>query len=177
MPCLLSDPQYPTGGASGIGYATAKILAERGAKVYILDLNPPQDKDVPELVNYIKCDLTVWAELSNAFLAVGPIDMVFANAGISEDKPFLQDELAADGEGSFLEPTYPVLDVNLRSVLNVIKLSWSVMKGQSDGGSIVLTSSSTAYAPELGLPLYSALKLAVSKEFHHYLVHMNAMLI
>ena len=95
-------------------------------------------------------------------MGIGHIDMVFANAGVSENEPFLQDDLAVDVEGCPLEPAYPVLDVNLRSVLNIIKLSWSIMKGQSEGGSIVLTSSSTAYSPEIGIPLYSALKSAVS---------------
>ncbi len=95
-------------------------------------------------------------------MSIDHIDMVFANAGIPENEPFLQDDLAVDVEGCPLEPTYPVLDVNLRSVLNVIKLSWRIMKDQSEGGSIVLTSSSTAYSPEMRLPLYSALKFAVS---------------
>ena len=110
---------------------------------------------------YKRCNVTVWTELSGTFLEIGPIDMVFANAGISENEPFLLDDFPVDTDGRPLEPTYPVLDVNLRSVLNIIKLSWSVMKGQKEGGSIVLTASSTAYAPEIGIPLYSALKSAV----------------
>lgn len=110
----------------------------------------------------MRCNVTVWTALSRAFLTIGRIDMVFANAGISETEPFLPDEAPVDGEGRPLEPTYPILDVNLKSVLNVIKLSWNLMKHQKEGGSIVLTASSTAYAPEVGVPLYSALKSAVS---------------
>lgn len=150
------------GGASGIGFATAQILARHGAKVFILDLNKPEDEPDSSLIEYKKCNVTDWAELCSIFMSIDHIDMVFANAGISENEPFLQDDLAVDVEGCPLEPTYPVLDVNLRSVLNVIKLSWRIMKGQSEGGSIVLTSSSTAYSPEIGIPLYSALKSAVS---------------
>lgn len=153
---------YVKGGASGIGYATAKILASRGAKVFILDLHPPQDDDVPEAIHYEPCDVTVWTELCNVFLSIGPIDMVFSNAGISEVEPLLVDELPADENGLLLEPVYPLIDVILRSALNVIKLSWSIMRKHGREGSIVLTSSSTAYAPELRLPLYSALKLTVS---------------
>ncbi|KAI4170951.1 MAG: hypothetical protein LQ343_004609 [Gyalolechia ehrenbergii] len=162
-----SIPQLPgrvaviTGGASGIGYATAKILASRGAKVFILDLHPPQDDDVPEAIHYEPCDVTVWTELCNVFLSIGPIDMVFSNAGISEVEPLLVDELPADENGLLLEPVYPLIDVILRSALNVIKLSWSIMRKHGREGSIVLTSSSTAYAPELRLPLYSALKLTL----------------
>lgn len=110
----------------------------------------------------MRCDVTVWTELRSAFLVIGRIDMVFANAGISETELFLPDAARVDGEGLLLEPTYPILDVNLKSVLNVIKLSWNVMKDQKEGGSIVLTASSTAYAPEVGVPLYSTLKAAVS---------------
>ena len=106
--------------------------------------------------------MTVWTELSSTFLDIGRIDMVFANAGILEHEPFLPDEIAVDGEGRPLEPTYPVLDVIFKSVLNVVKLSWIVMKKQQEGGSIVLTASSTAYAPEIGMPLFSTLKSAVS---------------
>ena len=150
------------GGASGIGFATAQILARHGAKVLILDLNEPRDEPDSSLITYKKCNVTDWFELCRIFMGIDHIDMVFANAGISENEPFLQDDLAVDVEGCPLEPTCPVLDVNLRSVLNIIKLSSRIMKGQSEGGSIVLTSSSTAYSPEIGIPLYSALKSTVS---------------
>lgn len=85
--------------------------------------------------------------------------MVFANAGMSEADELLKD--VTDPEGFLAEPEYRVLDVNFRAVLNVIKLSYRVMKRQEEGGSIVLTSSATAYAPERCLPVYSATKLAV----------------
>lgn len=96
---------------------------------------------------------------------IGRIDMVFANAGVSEKERFLADMIPVDKDGQPREPTYPVLDVNLKSVLNVIKLSWNIMGSQKEGGSIVLTASSTAYAPEVTIPLYSALKAAVSLSF------------
>lgn len=60
-----------------------------------------------------------------------------------------------------MEPTYPVLEVNLKAVLNFVKLAWSKMRKQGTGGSIVLTTSATAYAPEQSLPVYAAGKLAV----------------
>lgn len=161
IPSLTGKVAVITGGSSGIGYAAASILAKHSAKVFILDLNPPRDQSVPSLVVYKRCDVTIWTELSSILLKIGRIDMVFANAGISENEPFLLDEAAVDGEGRPLEPTYPVLDVNLRPVLNIIKLSRNIMKDQKEGGSIVLTASSTAYAPEICIPLYSALKLAL----------------
>lgn len=88
--------------------------------------------------------------------------MVFANAGISEQKSFLTDTFDA---GLLQEPDYTVLDVNVRAVMNTVKLAWVAMKQQSTGGSIVVTTSATAYAPEQSLPVYSAGKLAVSFAF------------
>lgn len=85
--------------------------------------------------------------------------MAFANAGISETENFLEDKF--DDDGSLLEPNYRLLAVNFRAVLNVVKLSYRAMKGQETGGSIVITSSATAYAPEHVLPIYSAVKSAV----------------
>ena len=95
--------------------------------------------------------------------------MVFANAGILDSGPFLQDDLDMnDGDMVPSEPTYSVLDVNLKAVLNVIKLSWHIMKRQSEGGSIVLNASYAGYEPVVGLPLYSASKAAVSNLSHPF---------
>lgn len=92
--------------------------------------------------------------------------MVFANAGITDNETFLQDALPIDRDGIPLEPVYPVLDVNLKAVLNVIKLSWYIMKRQREGGSIVLTASAVAYTCPTAHPLYASLKAAVSLPFH-----------
>ena len=86
--------------------------------------------------------------------------MAFANAGVSEETDYFQD--THDKDGLLQESRYGVIDVNYRAVLNVIKLSLSAMRRQGTGGSIVLTTSATAYAPEQSLPVYSATKLAVS---------------
>lgn len=63
--------------------------------------------------------------------------------------------------GELLEPDYKVLDVNFRSVINLIKLALSAFQRQGKGGSIVITSSATAYSPEHSLPVYSATKLGL----------------
>lgn len=159
---FLLTNRLSSGGSSGIGYATAKILATKGAIVHLLDLNPPTEPgsaDNPKL-RYSYCDITSWIDLQSVFQQIGLIDMCFANAGVSEDTSFREDR--RDEEGRLLEPRYDVINVNLRAVLNVVKLSWSVMRHQHEGGSIVLTTSATAYAPEQSLPVYSAVKLAVS---------------
>ena len=149
------------GGASGIGLAAATLLATQGARVYILDLVPPTPESL--LLEFIQCNVTLWSDLKDAFSRFDHIDMVFANAGITDRGGLLDDAIGDDG--SLVEPKYEVLDVNLRAVLNTIKLSYRAMRGQEGGGSIVLTSSATAYAPEGRLPVYSAAKLAVRQAF------------
>ncbi|KAL9123056.1 MAG: hypothetical protein Q9187_000383 [Circinaria calcarea] len=150
-----------TGGASGIGYATAKILATSGAKVHILDLNLPDESDNRGTLQleFIRCNVANWSELRLAFQKIGHVDMAFANAGISEETDYFQDRF--EDNGLLAEPAYPVLDVNLRAVINFVKLSWSVMRRDGTRGSIVITTSATAYAPEQSLPVYAAAKLAL----------------
>lgn len=54
------------------------------------------------------------------------------------------------------------MDVNLRGMLYTIKLAWFAMKQQKSGGSIVLTTSATAYVPWQSLAVYTSVKLAAS---------------
>lgn len=153
------------GGSSGIGYATAQVLTSKGATVHILDRNSPRDDDAesyrhnPRLVVH-KCDVSKWADLCGAFDSIGPVHLVFANAGISESTNYFADTWDA-ATGLLEEPTYDVLDTNLRAAMNVVKLTWSSMKRHQIKGSIVITTSATAYAPEQTLPVYAAGKLAV----------------
>lgn len=134
----------PTGGSSGIGYAAAKTLASLGAKVHILDLSPPPD-EISGL-EFSACNVTSWDELRGFFDRIGHVDMVFANAGVSEETDYFQNTF--DQHGALEEPKYGVLGVNYRAVLNCIKLGTRAMKRQGTGGSIVITTSATAFAPE-----------------------------
>lgn len=79
---------------------------------------------------------------------------------MSEEHDYSEDRL--DEAGDLMEPRYNVIEVNYRGVLNFVKLATSCMRRQGQGGSIVITSSATAYSPEQSLPVYSATKLAVS---------------
>ena len=129
--------------------------------MHILDLNAPDEKflDSNSRIHFTACSVTSWSDLCNVFRQIGHLDMVFANAGVSEETDYFQDTF--DESGNLQEPTYGVIDVNFRAVVNVIKLSRSIMKKQGTEGSIVITSSATAYAPEQSLPVYSAVKLGV----------------
>jgi NAD(P)-dependent dehydrogenase (short-subunit alcohol dehydrogenase family) len=147
------------GGSSGIGLAAAKIFAQRGARVLILDLNSPLDT-LPSTIEYRRCDISKWDELRSAFAHAGSVDIAVANAGVSEDTDYFADTF--DEQGALLELRSPVLEVNLRAVFNFVKLSLSHFRKRRCQGSIVITSSATAYSPEQSLPVYSACKLAVS---------------
>ena len=127
-----------------------------------MDINPPDSQQwlLETGSEYIHCDVTSWTDLRHAFNSLKHVDKVFANAGISEHNNFLED--IVDSDGALREPSYEVLDVNVRAVFNTVKLAWSAMRRQKSGGSIVITTSATAYAPEQSLPVYSASKLAVS---------------
>ncbi|KAK7178809.1 cytochrome P450 [Paraphaeosphaeria sporulosa] len=147
-------------GSSGIGLATAEILASRGAQVHILDINAPDEHACkPRFFNFISCDIASWQDLKSAFSRIGHVDLVFANAGVSEVTNYFHDTL--DSNGDLVEPDMRLFDVNFRAVLNVVKLAWRAMKQQGTPGSIVITTSATAYAPEQSLPTYSSLKLAL----------------
>jgi len=139
--------------------ATAKILASRGAHVFVLDRNVPRTA-LPPGIAFVQCDQAHWKDLSTAFKHAQKVDIAIANAGVSEERNYFEDTF--DEQGDLLEPSRAVVDVNLVGTFNFCKLALSSMRRHGTGGSIVITSSATAYAPEHSLPVYSACKLAVS---------------
>lgn len=134
-------------------------MASRGAQVTILDICQPEET-LPTGIQYQKCDISNWSELSAVFSAAGPVHIAVANAGQGEDGSYLKDSY--DEQGNLLEPSYNVIDTNFRGTLNFIKLALHNMKKNSTEGSIVITSSATAYSAEQSLPVYSGTKAAVS---------------
>jgi 2-keto-3-deoxy-L-fuconate dehydrogenase len=141
-----------TGGASGIGLATAKLLAERGAKVACLDVNA---KDLPEpLLAYIADvtdDAAVRSAVDAAAEAMGGIDIVVNNAGIGAIGTI---------EANSDEEWHRVLDVNVVGMVRTARAALPYLR-RSAHAAIVNTCSIAAHA---GLPqraLYSASKGAV----------------
>ncbi|MFG2041355.1 SDR family NAD(P)-dependent oxidoreductase [Dactylosporangium sp. NPDC048998] len=141
-----------TGGASGIGLATARLLAERGARVAVLDLNV--DGIGPEFLA-LQCDVTddagVTAAVAAAERGLGRLDVVINNAGIGAQGAV---------ETNDLDEWRRVLDVNLLGVVRVARASLPALRS-SPAASMVITSSMAA---TVGLPqraLYSATKGAL----------------
>ena len=157
-----------TGGASGIGKATALLLAERGARVGILDRNVDGAADAArEALNHgasaaigIGCDVGSEHDVQQAFqqaeAQLGPIFGLFANAGI------------ADGGGLLHELEYDawkrVIDVNLSGVYLACKYALRSLVASHTRGSLVCTSSPTAFVAQAagGVPAYSASKGGIS---------------
>ncbi|HYC94889.1 MAG TPA: SDR family NAD(P)-dependent oxidoreductase, partial [Sphingomicrobium sp.] len=83
-----------TGGGTGIGAATARVLATEGAKITLLGRRrEPLEEVAAEFGGLvIACDVTNRDEIENAFedarAANGPLDYVILNAGIGDSAPF-----------------------------------------------------------------------------------------
>ncbi|EMD59096.1 hypothetical protein GGP41_000426 [Bipolaris sorokiniana] len=159
IPSLCGKRVIITGASSGIGLAAAHLFAQKGAWVLNLDINPPPGEQ-PEGIEFYQCDISSWASLLGAFQYAGNIDIAVSNAGVSEEVDYFADTFD-HSTGGLIEPEYQVLDINLRAVANFIKLSISHFRRRACQGSIVITSSATAYAPEQSLPVYSGSKLAL----------------
>jgi NAD(P)-dependent dehydrogenase (short-subunit alcohol dehydrogenase family) len=141
-----------TGGASGIGLATAELLASRGATVAALDLKPD---GLPEHIAGFECNVTDDAQVRSAVDGVverfGRLDVVVNNAGIGAIG-----DVAANPDDEWLR----VLDVNVLGMVRVARHALPHLR-KSPKAAIVNTCSIAAWA---GLPqraVYSASKGAV----------------
>jgi 2-keto-3-deoxy-L-fuconate dehydrogenase len=138
-----------TGGGSGIGQATARLLAERGAKVAVLDLNPGDE--FTGLSADVSDDAQVRAAVDAAAGQLGGLDIVVNNAGIGAVGT------VADNPD---EEWHRVFDVNVVGIVRVTRAALPYL-ARSSHASVVNTCSIAATA---GLPqraLYSATKGAV----------------
>jgi 2-keto-3-deoxy-L-fuconate dehydrogenase len=144
-----------TGGASGIGLSTARLLAERGAQVAVLDLAPAIERGLPDpLVGFV-ADMTDDAAVAAAVAAVvdrlGGIDVVVNNAGMGA-----QGTVADNDDAEWAR----VLDLNVVGMVRMARHALPHLR-RSAHAAIVNTCSIAATA---GLPqraLYSASKGAV----------------
>ena len=161
---LLADKvALVTGGAglNGLGFATAKMLAEQGARVVILDLERADPAGAaarlgPQHVGLV-VDVTDKASCvqatETALAQCGRIDILVNNAGITQPRKFV-DITGADYDA--------VLDVSLRGTLYMSQAVLPAMRA-AKSGSIVCISSVSAQRGGgiLGGPHYSAAKAGV----------------
>ena len=151
-----------SGGASGLGKASATRFVQDGGTVYIFDVNPETGKKaVEELsaygeVHFVPCDVTSEESVKSAFATVirekGRVDILHANAGII-DKPKTVDQISFDTWNR-------IIGINLNGMFLMAKYAVTQMLNQP-GGVIVFTGSNWAYVCDPGFTSYAASKGAV----------------
>ncbi|MEK4248650.1 bifunctional aldolase/short-chain dehydrogenase [Paenibacillus sp. FSL W7-1287] len=153
---------FITGGAGGIGSATAQRLVEEGAHVVLADLNLEGAQKVADELNAkygdaralaVKMDVTkeeeVQAAYAEAVLQYGGVDIIVNNAGLATSSPFDETSLKewnlninVLGTGYFL----------------VAREAFKIMKQQSIGGSMVFVGSKNSVYAGKNASAYSAAK-------------------
>ena len=150
-----------TGGASGLGGATATALREKGADVFVLDLPDARERVSTEGATFVECDVTrpdqVEAAIAEA-AAGGDLRVCVNCAGIG----WAERTLARDGSSAALDPFQRVVEVNLIGTFNVIRLAAAAIARtdpvEGERGVIVNTASVAAFDGQIGQAAYSASK-------------------
>lgn len=152
-----------TGGASGLGLATARMLADAGAEVVIVDLPSSHGESVPG-VTFAAADVTNEDQVRAAIAkTTKPLRIVVNCAGIAT----AERTLGKDGPQP-LDHFERVIRVNLIGTFNVIRLASEALaaappiggagQGESERGVIVNTASVAAFDGQIGQAAYSASK-------------------
>jgi len=182
-----------TGGASGLGYAFASILADAGANVVIADWDeaalkpaveslaasaiaagrtPPPDRSGPPLISGRTLDVSD-AQATRALVddivnVHGRIDIVFANAGIARGRPPLLPEGWLDDMP--MADYNALIDVNLHGVVYTVQAAARHMKRQR-GGSIITTASTAGLRNDPYTPYSYAIAKAAVVNFTKQAAH------
>lgn len=154
-----------TGGASGLGEATARELARLGAKVTVLDVNTAAGAKVAADIGglFQACDITspdsVSAALAQAEAQHGPARILMNIAGIGTAKRIV----AKDGSPAPLEEFARVVNINLIGSYNVSRLFAAAcaklpVLEEGERGVMMFTASIAAYDGQVGQQAYSASK-------------------
>lgn len=150
---------FLTGAASGIGRASAVLLAEAGATVHAADRDAEGLAETAALVEAAggtarthHLDVTDRARLREAMASCGRLDVLAAIAGIMHRSPVLE---------TLDEDLDRVLAVNFKGVLYACQEATALMIGQGSGGSIITMASTAVDVGGAGLLCYSVAKAAV----------------
>jgi len=152
-----------TGGASGIGFATAHELGRRGARVVIADIEAAalaravaelQDEGIE--AHGVECDVTsfdaVRSLAAESFDRLGEVHVVFNNAGVAIGGP-----VAALTHDEWRW----IVDVDLWGPIHGVEAFLPRLLEQNDGGHLLFTASFAGLVPNVGLGAYCVAKYGV----------------
>jgi NAD(P)-dependent dehydrogenase (short-subunit alcohol dehydrogenase family) len=152
-----------TGGANGIGFATATEFARRGARVVLADVDKPSlEQAVAHLqaqgfdAHGVMCDVRYLKEMihlaNEAFRLLGQVDVVFSNAGIVVAGPIAQ---------MTHDDWRWVIDIDLWGSIHAVEAFLPRLLKQGTGGHVAFTASFAGLMPNVGLGAYSVAKYGV----------------
>jgi len=153
-----------TGGASGLGRATAELLLERGARVVLFDLPASAGEQVARelgsAASFVAGDVTSEEDARAAVAAAGDLRIAVNCAGIGAGARIV------GREGPFpLDRFRRVIEVNLVGTFNVLRLAAARMAEvepmDGERGVIVNTASIAAFEGQVGQAAYSASKAGI----------------
>jgi 3-oxoacyl-[acyl-carrier protein] reductase len=163
-----------TGAGSGMGRATARLFAERGAEVTVIDIDGEAAEETVALIEEdggsaiaLTADSSEAADVE-AFVertvsAFGGIDVLHNNAGIPQESTPVEDVTEATWDR--------IQAVNLKSTF--LGAKYAVPQMRADGGGVILNTASTAgIRPRTGLSAYCASKggmITLTKQLAHEL--------
>ncbi len=152
-----------TGGASGIGFATAEALANEGAQLVLADIEPAAlEAAVGKIrASGVRCEgvvtdvakrESVEALADAAFSRMGRVHVVFNNAGVAVAGPVA--EMSHDDWRW-------VIDVDLWGVIHGVEAFVPRLIAQREGGHVLATASFAGVVPNIGLGAYCVAKYGV----------------
>ncbi len=164
---LTNSSAIVTGGASGIGAATARMLAKKGAKVVIADLQADKGEALAKVIGgaFCKVDVTITQDIINAVemaTSMGPIRALVNSAGIG----WAQRTVGKDGtvdSAANLDAFKKVIAINLVGTFDCIRVVGTAMSrneplAHGERGAIVNIASVAAFDGQIGQASYSASK-------------------
>ncbi len=175
-----------TGGASGLGAATARMLAAAGAKVALFDVNQKAAAEVAIDINgiAIACDVTNSEQTEKAFAKAaadhGTARILINCAGVGPAKRIV----GRDGPMP-LDEFARVISINLIGTFNAMRLAAAAMQSVSpldegERGVIICTASVAAYEGQIGQAAYAASKggvvgliMPAAREFAQFGIRVN----
>ena len=156
-----------TGGASGIGAASARQLAARGAKVVVADLQADRGAELAESIGgtFVSVDVTDTQQIEaavNTATELGPLRVLVNSAGIG----WAQRTIGKDGQfdsAHNLDGYKKVIAINLIGTFDCIRLAATAMGrteplANGERGAIVSMASVAAFDGQIGQAAYSSSK-------------------